>query len=97
MSPIAIALWVFVACLWAFIIWLQIVLCKKIVWLKYDLGRNRYRPSNRDWLDQIHENGGPLIVLPIIDVFLIFITICEYISLRSNIGDCFWENKPLKR
>lgn len=32
-----VIIWTSVICLWAFIIWLQIALCKKIVWLRYDV------------------------------------------------------------
>lgn len=62
-------------------------------------------PTNKDWLDEIYNHGGPLIIIPVFDLICLFFTVCDYIELRGELSEYderdhpekYWENKPLKR
>ena len=100
---------ILIGLVWIGIIILQIRLCKSLVWMRHDLrirmDEPRRLPTNRDWLDEIYNHGGPLIIVPAFDLIVLFFTVCDYIELRDKLSEYdeqdhpekYWENKPLKR
>lgn len=81
-------------------------MCKKLVWLDYDLARNEdYHtppPMNKDWSDKVYDYGGPLNVLPLVNLILAIVITVNYIMKKCDYNETYhkedlWENQPLKR
>lgn len=98
--------WILAGLVWAWCIWRQLRLCKKIVWLRYDLGGKHWKwdssPTNGDWLDCIYECGGPLILIPVLDLCVLATTYCTYCEYKQEYNHTYhpneyWEEKKLKR
>lgn len=93
--------------IWGAIIWLHFIACKKKVWLEYDIERRETTkperlPTRRDLMDMQYEFGGPLIIIPGINLILMIVCWLDYAVDKADYNekyhpDKLWENKVLKR
>ena len=93
-------------------IWLAIIachfwVCKKRVWLRYDLRCRETTddpplPTRGDLLNEQYECGGPLLVLPGLNLVILICCWWSYMSAKCDYNekyhpDKLFENKVLKR
>ena len=92
-------------------VWLAIIaahfwVCRKRVWLEYDFDRQEWEftriPTRQTMIDEQYSKGGPLIVLPFINILLLLVTWLTYIERKCEYNEKYraselWNNKPLKR
>lgn len=74
----------------ALIVWLHFWLCRKIVFIELK------NPVRSDLIDCQYQSGGPLMILPIINIVFLVATWYEYLVLSGRIKKSNWEEKPLK-
>ena len=76
--------------------------CKKILWLEYDrstsVGIRRDTLTRDDLIEQQYQLGGPLLIIPGINLILLLETVWMYLSEKHGWnGYTKWKNKELKR
>ena len=76
--------------------------CKKLLWLKYDrsisVGIPRATLTYDDLIEQQYQLGGPLLLIPGVNLILLLETVWMYLSMRYEWnGYTKWKNKELKR
>ena len=106
MSAVIIRLIIAIA-IWGAIIWLHLRCCEKKVWLAYDIQCRTTTddpplPTRKDLLDMQYSHGGPLIVLPGLNLIIMLACWIDYAIDKADYNekyhpDKLWENKVLKR
>ena len=54
-------------------------------------------PVRSDLIDCQYEHGGPMMMLPVINIVFFIFTIFHYLEMSGRIKMTDWDNKPLKR
>lgn len=62
-------------------------------------------PTNNDLLNELYGRGGPLIIIPVFNLAVLFLVTIDYFLLKGELSELkekqypekYWENKPLKR
>ena len=75
----------------ALIIWGHFRICKKILFVDYT------NPTRGDLLDCQACYGGPLLMIPGVNLIMLVITYLQYYNMTHSSSDERWEDKPLKR
>lgn len=99
---------------WIGIAVLHFWVCKNRVWLDYDIAcraqddckyyfhRKPSLPTRRDLINKQYESGGPMIMLPGVNILILIGTWWSYMSAKCDYNEKYkqselWDNKPLKR
>ena len=92
---------------WIGIAVLHFWICKKRVWLDYDIRCHEQdytptTPTRRDLINKQYESGGPMIMLPGVNILILIGTWWSYMSAKCDYNEKYkqaqlWDNKPLKR
>lgn len=85
---IGLLIWLAVTVL---IIWVHFWLCRKIVFIELQ------EPTRSDLMDCQYDHGGPLMMLPVVNIIFLIFTFAHWLELSGKINTTSWENKPLKR
>lgn len=98
---------VIVLAIWIGIAVLHFWICKKHVWLDYDICCREYDytpslPTRRDLVNAQYESGGPMILLPGINILILIGVWASYLKAKCEYNEKYkqselWDNKPLKR
>ena len=87
-AGIVILIWVIAT---ALLVWAHFWICKKIVFIELK------NPTRSDLIDCQYDHGGPMMMLPVMNILFFIFTILRYLELSGRIKTSNWENKPLKR
>ena len=87
-AGIVILIWVIATVL---LVWAHFWICKKIVFIELK------NPTWSDLIDCQNDHGGPMMMLPVMNILFFIFTILHYLELSGRIKTSNWENKPLKR
>lgn len=87
-ARIVILIWVIAT---ALLVWVHFWICKKIVFIELK------NPTRSDLIDCQYDHGGPMMLLPVINIMFFIFTILHYLELSGRIKTSNWKNRPLKR
>lgn len=87
-AGIVILIWVAATIL---LVWTHFWICKKIVFIEVK------NPTRSDLIDCQCDHGGPMMMLPVINIIFFISTILHYLEMSGRIKMTDWGNKPLKR
>lgn len=97
-----------VLAIWIGIALIHFRICKKNLWLKYDTQCHEYGsevahlPTNKDLWDEQYESGGPMILMPGVNILILIGSWVSYMKAKCEYNEKYrqselWDNKPLKR
>lgn len=87
-AGIAILIWIVATIL---LVWAHFWICKKIIFIKIK------KPTRSDLIECQYDHGGPMMILPVINIMFFIFTILHYLGMSDRIKATDWGNKPLKR
>ena len=87
-AGIVLLIWVVATIL---LVWAHFWICKKIVFIEIK------KPTRSDLIECQYDHGGPMMMLPVINIVFFIFTILHYLGMSDRIKATDWGNKPLKR
>ena len=87
-AGIVLLIWVVATIL---LVWAHFWICNKNVFIEIK------KPTRSDLIDCQYDHGGPMMILPVINIIFFIFTILHYLEMSRRIKATDWDNKPLKR